>query len=140
MIRNSRTNRSFLFEWWRSVDRLTLGMLVALIISGLILSMAASPAAANRLSLNNPFHFLYRHSLFAVVGLFGAVIVSMMNTALARRLGVLALLGSAIMLAILLSNRLLSCLRPGCSRCEGKALNFRALPSCSPSMASWFSF
>lgn len=101
MIGGSRTNRSPLTEWWRSVDHMTLGILVALIISGLILSMAASPAAASRLSLDNPFHFLYRHALFAVAGLVGAVIVSMMSANFARRMGVLALIGAVILLAVL---------------------------------------
>ena len=47
----SRTNRSPLAEWWRSVDHMMLGYLVALVGAGLILSMAASPAAAARLEI-----------------------------------------------------------------------------------------
>jgi len=101
MITRSRTNRSPLLEWWRSIDRMTLGLLAALIISGLVLSMAASPAAANRLSLDNPFYFLYRHSLFAVLGVLGAFIVSMMSVNNARRLGVLALISATLLLIAL---------------------------------------
>jgi cell division protein FtsW len=101
MITGSRTNRSPILEWLRSVDRITLGILFALVLSGIVLSMAASPAAANRLSYGNPFYFLYRHILFAFAGILGAVIVSMMNVTFARRLGVLALIGSVVFLAIL---------------------------------------
>ena len=72
-------------EWWRSVDRVTLGILLALIVSGLVLSMAASPAASFRLGKSEPFYFLYRHSIFALLGVSGAIIVSMMNVAYARR-------------------------------------------------------
>ena len=101
MIAGSRTNRSPILEWIRSVDRVTLGILLALVVSGIILSMAASPAAANRLSYGNPFYFLYRHILFAFVGVAGAIIVSMMNVDYARRLGVLALIGSIVFLFFL---------------------------------------
>lgn len=101
MFTGSRTNRSPLMEWWRSVDRVTLGILLALIGAGLILSMAASPAAAFRLGKTEPFYFLYRHSFFAVIGITGAIIVSMMNVTYARRLGLLALICSIVVLAVL---------------------------------------
>ena len=101
MTPRSRTNNSPLMEWWRSIDHVTLGLFMALLLSGLILSMAASPAAAKRLSLDNSFYFLFRHGLFVVVGLIGAFIVSMMNISNARRLGILALIGGAVLLAIL---------------------------------------
>lgn len=97
----SRTNRSPLMEWWRSIDRVTLALLLALVLSGLILSMAASPAAAKRLSLDDPFYFLKRHLLFACIGLVGAFIVSMFNVNNARRLGVLAVIGSLVLLMAL---------------------------------------
>ncbi|MEE9272604.1 MAG: putative lipid II flippase FtsW [Robiginitomaculum sp.] len=98
---SSRTNRTLIMEWWRSIDRVTLGLFLALLISGLILSMAASPAAANRLSLSNPFYFLYRHSLFVGMGLIGAFIVSMFNVINARRLSVFVLIGASLFLAAL---------------------------------------
>ena len=101
MFSRGRTNRTFLVEWWRSIDRMTLGVFLALVLSGLILSMASSPAASSRLSIDNPFHFLLRHVLFASIGVTGALIVSMMNVVFARRLGVLAMIGSIVVLALL---------------------------------------
>lgn len=101
MISTARTERFFLAEWWRSVDRVTLGRLFALIVSGLILSMAASPAAANRMSLDSPFYFLFRHSLFAVAGLLGVCVLSMMDVKNARRIGVLTLIGATVFLGAL---------------------------------------
>ncbi len=94
----SRTNRSLMFEWWRSVDHITLGLLICLVSAGLILSMAASPAAAVRLDVSDPFHFLYRHGLFAVLGLSGVVLISTFSPKNARRIGVLALLGALSLL------------------------------------------
>ena len=101
MIARSRTNRILVLEWWRSVDRVTLGLFGALLISGLILSMAASPAAAARLSLDNPFYFLMRHSLFVCVGFIGAIAVSMLPVKNARRIAVIALIGAIGLLLLL---------------------------------------
>ncbi len=101
MIGRSRTNRFVLLEWWRSIDRVTLGLFVALLIVGLVLSMAASPPAANRLGYDNPFFFLIRHSVFVAMGFIGAIIVSMLPLTNARRIGVLALIGGVIVMALL---------------------------------------
>ena len=100
-LSTSRTNRSLFGEWWRSVDHITLGFLICLIGAGLILGMAASPAASARLGIDNPFHFLYRQTLFVMLGMVGAFTVSLMTPTTARRLGVLALLGSMLMLILL---------------------------------------
>lgn len=96
-----RTNRFVVLEWWRSVDRVTLGLFVALLIFGLVLSMAASPVAANRLGYDSPFFFLKRHLLFALTGFGGAIFVSMLPSTNARRLGVLALIGAIAVMVIL---------------------------------------
>ncbi len=97
-ISPGRTHRSPFFEWWRSVDHITLAFLVCLIGTGIILSMAASPAAAARLQIDNPFYFLYRHIVFAGAGLVGAIILSFFSILNARRVGVIALLGMIVML------------------------------------------
>jgi len=97
----SRTHRTPLGEWWRSVDQIQLGLLIILIGAGLILSMAASPAATARLDYDNPFFFLYRHAVFAIMGLGGAIFISFLGPNWARRLGIVALLGSMALLAAL---------------------------------------
>jgi len=94
----ARTNRSPILEWWRSVDQLTLSLLVCLIAAGLILSMGTSPAASARLELANPFYFLYRHAVFAGLGLVSAIVISMMGPNFARRLSVIALLSSILLM------------------------------------------
>ena len=94
----ARTNRSPILEWWRSVDQLTLSLLVCLIAAGLILSMGTSPAASARLELANPFNFLYRHAVFAGLGLVSAIVISMMGPNFARRLSVIALLSSILLM------------------------------------------
>jgi len=101
-IAPSRTNRSPLAQWWRTIDHLTLGFLICLIGVGLILSMAASPAASMRLGLDNPFYFLYKHAFFVAVGLFGAFVLSLMSPNYARRTAVLVLVGSIVLMIALL--------------------------------------
>ncbi len=97
----ARTNRSPILEWWRSVDQLTLSLLVCLIAAGLILSMGTSPAASARLELANPFNFLYRHAIFAGLGLVCAVVISMLGSNFARRLAIIALIGSVVLMVAL---------------------------------------
>lgn len=97
-VLTSRTNRSVLAEWWRSVDHVLLAFFICLIGTGIILSMAASPAASARLRVDNPFYFLYRHSFFAMMGIAGAIILSMFSAQNARRLGVITLIGTIVIL------------------------------------------
>jgi len=61
----SRAQRTVFSEWWWTVDRLTLGALVALMLGGIILCLAASPPVATRLGLD-PFHFVDRQVIFLV--------------------------------------------------------------------------
>ena len=101
-INPGRTRRSPILEWWRSVDHITLAFLVCLIGTGIILSMAASPAAATRLGVDNPFYFLYRHSMFAAAGFAGAIILSFFSILNARRIAVLSLIGMMGLLVVVM--------------------------------------
>jgi len=61
----SRAQRTVFNDWWWSVDRLTLGALVALMLGGIVLCLAASPPVATRIGLD-PFHFVDRQVLFLI--------------------------------------------------------------------------
>ena len=78
---SSRTNRSYFSEWWRTIDRLGLTLLLLSIASGLILSLAASPAASARLGLDDPFYFFFRQLVFVTLGLSGAFFISSLSLA-----------------------------------------------------------
>lgn len=97
----SRTNRSPIFEWWRSVDHMMVGLFLALIASGIILSMAASPIAQKLCSAGNSYCFLKKHIFFVITGVSGATFVSFLSVQQARRLAVLALAGSVLLLLVL---------------------------------------
>lgn len=60
-----RSDRSVLSNWWWSVDRVTLTLLMVLIVCGIVLVTAASPAVAERYNLQ-PFYFVHRQLLFLV--------------------------------------------------------------------------
>src|SRR5260370_1400363 len=61
----SRAQPTVLNEWWRTVDRLTLAALGALMLGGIVLCLAASPPVATRIGLD-PFHFVNRQVLFLI--------------------------------------------------------------------------
>jgi cell division protein FtsW len=64
----SREQRTPFSEWWWTVDRPLLAAIIALMLGGIILSLAASPPVATRIGLD-PFHFFNRHVLFLLPGL-----------------------------------------------------------------------
>ena len=68
-----------LATWWRGVDRTLLVIILALIVIGLVLAMAASPAMTDRLGIEDPFYFLYRQSAFALLGVIGMLGLSLIH-------------------------------------------------------------
>ena len=64
----SRVERTPFAAWWWTVDRLLLAALLALMLTGIILSLAASPPVAARLGLD-PFYFVHRHVVFLMPAL-----------------------------------------------------------------------
>ncbi len=86
--------------WARSIDRMTLFSVLILIVIGLMLSMAASPAAANRLDLSNSFYFFYRHAVYAFISVIILLFVSMLNRKNAFRLAFLLLIASLTLMII----------------------------------------
>jgi cell division protein FtsW len=80
----SREQRTPFSEWWWTVDRLLLAAIIALMLAGVILSLAASPPVATRIGLD-PFHFFNRHILFLVPSIIVLIGVSFMTPRQIRR-------------------------------------------------------
>jgi cell division protein FtsW len=98
----SRADRSLVTEWWFTVDRVLLSFIFILAGSGLVLSLAASPAVALKKGLP-AFHFVERHAVFFVIGAVLMIAVSMMQPRQIRRLAlVIFLLGLAAMAGVLI--------------------------------------
>ena len=80
----SREERTPFSQWWWTVDRPLLGAVIALMLSGVILSLAASPPVATRIGLD-PFHFFNHHVLFLLPALIVLIGVSFMSPRQIRR-------------------------------------------------------
>ena len=60
----SRAHRSPLSDWWWTVDRAMISLVLVLLLTGCVLSFAASPPVAERLGLDS-LHFVLRHAFYA---------------------------------------------------------------------------
>ncbi|HET9176718.1 MAG TPA: putative lipid II flippase FtsW [Pseudolabrys sp.] len=94
----SRAQRTPIGEWWWTVDRLTLAAIGALMLAGVVLSLAASPPVAGRLGLD-PFYFVNRHILFLLPSIAVMLGVSFLNPHQVRRLSLLVFVLSLILVA-----------------------------------------
>ena len=98
----SRADRTPFSEWWWTVDKSLLAGFVALMIGGVVLSLAGSPAVAERLGYDS-YHFVNRHLFFFLPALAVLVATSFLSPRQARRIALVLLVVSlALMLAVLL--------------------------------------
>ena len=74
-----RTDRTRMGVWWWTTDHLLLGATAILIVLGVLLSFASSPAAAARMNIGDPFHFAVRQCVFSVGAAAVLLSVSMMS-------------------------------------------------------------
>lgn len=96
----ARPGEPILPHWWRTVDRWSLGAILGLFLTGLLLGLAASPPLAVKNGLD-PFHYVTRQGAFGAVALAIMVVVSMMAPNRLRRLAVIAFLLSFVAVALL---------------------------------------
>jgi len=93
-----RRNTTALGRWWWTVDRATLFALMALVFLGVFMVVAASPAVANRIGLDD-FYFVTRHEMFLVLSVGVMLFISALPQVQVRRL---AVLGFAISIVLML--------------------------------------
>ncbi len=93
----SRVDRGPVANWWWTVDRWLLSAFLALMVLGIVLSFAASPPVAERLGLDT-FHFVTRQLVFMVPALLVMIGVSFLGQRNVRRLALLMLVGSLLMM------------------------------------------
>jgi cell division protein FtsW len=94
----SRAQRTPFGEWWWTVDRLTLAAIGALMLAGVVLSLAASPPVAGRLGLD-PFYFVNRHIMYLFPTIAIMLGVSFLNPRQIRRLAVVVFATSFVLVA-----------------------------------------
>jgi cell division protein FtsW len=92
----SRAEPSFSGRWWWSVDRVILGALITLMVSGVVLLMAGGPPVAERLGLST-FHFVNRQAVYLLAALAIVLSVSFMSPRQVRRAALLIFAASLAM-------------------------------------------
>jgi len=101
MITLGRTDTSVIGRWWWTVDRWTIAAVSMIVIIGVMLIMAASPAVAERIGADH-FHFIRRQFVFlppAMLVIFG---VSLLEPRDVRRLACLGFLCAVGLMALTL--------------------------------------
>jgi cell division protein FtsW len=94
----SRKVRTPFGDWWYTVDKLVLAALLALMLAGIILSLAASPPVAARLNLD-AFHFVNRHILFLLPTVVILLVTSFLAPRQIRRVALVVFLIGLVLVA-----------------------------------------
>jgi cell division protein FtsW len=94
----SRAQRTLFSEWWWTVDRLMIGTVLALMLIGIVLLLAASPPVAIRLGLD-PFYFVHRQALFLLPALAVLFATSLLSPRQVRRVALAVFLISLALVA-----------------------------------------
>jgi len=94
----SRVERTPFAAWWWTVDRLSLAAVIALMLAGIVLSLAASPPVAARLGLE-PFYFVNRHMLYLALALLVLLVTSLLSERTIRRTALLVFVVSLLLVA-----------------------------------------
>ena len=95
----SRAQRTPFGEWWWTVDKLTLAAVGALMLAGVVLSLAASPPVAARLGLD-PFYFVNRHIDDLIPATAVMLSISFLSPRQIRRLAIFIFAISVVMVAL----------------------------------------
>ena len=98
MIQVPRDDRSVVGQWWWTVDRWTLVAILSIMAFGVLLTLAASPPAAERIGADS-FMFAKRQFLFLPMALSLMMAISVASPRHIRRLALLVFLGSVVLLA-----------------------------------------
>ncbi len=101
MLTISRLNKSRLANWWWTVDKFTLGIILTIIFIGAFLVFSASPPVARTLIKNghniSEYHFIKRQIVYLITSVAIIFFMSMQNLKTVRRLAILGYVGAFIL-------------------------------------------
>jgi cell division protein FtsW len=97
----SRAHRSPVSDWWWTVDRPMLSLVLVLLLIGLVFSFAASPPVAERLGLDS-LHFVVRHALYVPIAVALMLGLSFLTPRQVRRTALVLLLVCLAMMVLVL--------------------------------------
>jgi cell division protein FtsW len=84
VIQVPRDDRSVIGQWWWTVDRWALGAILAIMAFGVLLTLAASPPAAERIGADS-FLFAKRQFIFLPIALMVTLAISLASPRHVRR-------------------------------------------------------
>jgi cell division protein FtsW len=97
----SRAHRSPLSDWWWTVDRPMVTLVAILLLTGCVLSFAASPPVAERLGLSG-MHFVLRQAFYAPLALALMLGLSFLTPRQVRRTALIMLLVCLLLMVAVL--------------------------------------
>ncbi len=97
----ARTDTSVIGRWWWTVDRWLLLTICALAFVGGVLTLAASPAVAERIGLDT-YHFVTRQLVFLPVALAVMTAISLLSPRGVRRVALLTTAGAIVLMILTL--------------------------------------
>jgi cell division protein FtsW len=97
----ARTDTSLVGYWWWTIDRWNMGAVAILAMLGALLTLAASPAVAERLNLDT-FYFARRQMVFLALGLSAMIAISFLSLRGVRRFSVVLMAVSVILMILTL--------------------------------------
>ena len=97
----ARTDRSKAGVWWWTVDHWLLGAVAALMFLGVALAFAASPAAAQRIGIDNDLHFAIRQMGFTTLAAGILLATSMMSPRGVRRVAFVVFILAIVLMMLL---------------------------------------
>ena len=95
----SRADTSVLGRWWWTVDRWTLGALLALVGFGYVMMLAASPAVAERIGASSRHMFFVKQVAYLAMATALMVAVSLLSPKAIRRVALLGFAGALALTA-----------------------------------------
>jgi cell division protein FtsW len=108
----SRAERAAVIDWWLTVDRTLLALILTLALAGLTASLIASPPVAVHFKLE-PFYFVKRQALGMIIALVIMFAVSLLTPSLIKRIALILFLGG---LTIIVASLLQGAERNGATR------------------------
>ncbi len=124
MFAISRLSKSRIANWWWTVDKITLSLVLILIFIGAFLVFSASPSVARRIGYAD-YHFIKRQMVFIFVSLFIIVALSMQRLKTIRRI---AIVGYVLTLCLMVLTLFMGYETKGASRWI-RVLGFSLQPS-----------
>ena len=97
----ARTDTSLIGRWWWTVDRWSLVALALLLLFGIMMIFAASPAVAARLELGS-YHFVQRQMMLLPVAVAILLLVSLSSPHSVRRIAAIGFLSALALLVLTL--------------------------------------